>query len=186
MTQPLVELRVENSRGSWRKIVVCETTPLFCLHRIIAHAFNPGAQDGRIEKQQHEFTFQGAKLGKAKTLSLSRAPLGEAFLGGKEKLKYAAGNMTYTITAAKRGAGDARHYGARLFCACAGDGGPCMQPGAGCRLGAPLLALHPRLGRCPPGCNKLQAAGAALRHQPRPQQEEEAAARPDCLRYHHQ
>ena len=68
------------------------------------------AQDAAIERQEYAFTFKGSKLGKLKSLALTAAPLGQAFLGGGEALKYVAAGTAYTIRAAQRGQGDIKHY----------------------------------------------------------------------------
>jgi len=68
------------------------------------------AQDAAIERQEYAFTFRGSKLGKLKSLALTAAPLGEAFLGGGDALKYVAAGAAYTITVGRRGQGDIKHY----------------------------------------------------------------------------
>ncbi|KAL4443484.1 hypothetical protein ABPG75_011221 [Micractinium tetrahymenae] len=109
--KPLVQLRVEDDRsGKWRSVIFSEDTVLFCLHRALQHAFRPSAQDGTIERMDHAFSFGGAKLGKTKSLALSAAPLGEAFLGGEEALQCVAGGTAYTITATKRGSGNIKNW----------------------------------------------------------------------------
>ncbi|PRW57864.1 hypothetical protein C2E21_3339 [Chlorella sorokiniana] len=109
--KPLTALRVEDNRsGKWRTLVVCDDIVLHCLHRALQHCFRPSAQDAAIERQEYAFTFKGSKLGELKSLALAAAPLGEAFLGGGDALKYVAAGAAYTISAGQRGLGDIKHY----------------------------------------------------------------------------
>ncbi|KAI7841762.1 hypothetical protein COHA_004628 [Chlorella ohadii] len=109
--KPLTTLRVEEDRsGKWRSLVVCDDIVLHCLHRAVQHCSRPSAQDAAIERQEYAFTFRGSKLGKLKSLALTAAPLGEAFLGGGDALKYVAAGAAYTITVGRRGRGDIKHY----------------------------------------------------------------------------
>lgn len=83
-------------------------TPL--LPPLLTPAPAQSAQDAAIERQEYAFTVKGSKLGKLKSLALTAAPLGEAFLGGGEALKYVAAGAAYTISAGQRGLGDIKHY----------------------------------------------------------------------------